>query len=220
MILSFNSVSEIYEYYVLLNINEYLMQNKFDLIDTLKIVYTTSKKSLYINTRFENTFIFKKNDMEVTVFYQPLVSSKKKYFNHLLGLFRNNNINYKGERSEYYTPDYIIKINRGIKNEYIILDAKFSNINTVIEYSFNKIAYKYGFSISTENKNDEINKVWIINGQNDINENNKLLYNLYNSDFKIRNDEIKPSMKVLTFNPKIEANINFNNLSQLFIEIQ
>ena len=144
MILSFNSVSEIYEYYVLLNINEYLIQNKFDLIDTLKIVYTTSKNSLYINTRFENTFIFKKNDIEITVFYQPLVSSKKKDFNHLLGLFRNNNINYQGERSEYYTPDYIIKINRGIKNEYIskirenILkeEKRYNKLKKVIQINF------------------------------------------------------------------------------------
>ena len=225
MILSFNNASQIYEYYILLNINEFLIQNKFKLTNSLKTVYSTSKNSLYTNTEFENTFIFNKNDVQVTVFYQPVISSKKKYYNHLLGLFKNNNISYYEGNSDYhtsyyYTPDYVIKINKNNKNKYIILDAKFSSVNTVLKYSFSKIAYKYSFSISTNDDDDEIVKVWMINGQNDFNENENCIYNLYDSEFKERNAEIKPSMKILTFNPNIEANINYNNLLELFNDIE
>lgn len=225
MILSFNDASQIYEYYILLNINEFLIQNKFKLTDSLKTVYSTSKNSLYTNTDFENTFIFNKNDVQVTVFYQPVISSKKKYYNHLLGLYRNNNISYYEGNSDYhtsyyYTPDYVIKINKNNKNKYIILDAKFSSVNTVLKYSFSKIAYKYSFSISTNDDDDEIVKVWMINGQNEFNENENCIYNLYDSEFKERNEEIKPSMKILTFNPNIEANINYNNLLELFNDIE
>lgn len=219
MILSFNSVSEIYEYYILLNMNEYLLKNNFDLVDISKTLYITNKKSLYTNSKFENTFLFRRNDMDVCIFYQPLISAKKKSFNPSLGLFRNNTINYEGDYSDYYTPDYVIKISKNNFNKYIILDAKFSTVNTVLRYSFNKIAYKYAFSISTANFYDEIGQICIINSRNIIDSNKKLVYNLYNSEFDIRNEEIRPAMNILTFNPKIESKENYDNLSRIFKEI-
>ncbi|MGG7213626.1 DUF2357 domain-containing protein [Clostridium nigeriense] len=219
MILSFNSVSEIYEYYILLNMNEYLLKNNFDLVDVSKTSYISNKKSLYTNSKFENTFLFRKNDMDVCIFYQPLISAKKKSFSPSLGLFRNNTINYEGDYSDYYTPDYVIKISKNNLNKYIVLDAKFSTVNTVIRYSFNKIAYKYAFSISTANSYDEIGQIWIINSRNNMDTSKDLIYNFYNSDFDIRNEEIRPAMNVLTFNPKIEAKENYDNLSRIFREI-
>lgn len=219
MILSFNNVSEIYEYYILLNMNEYLLKNNFDLIDISKTSYISNKKSLYTNSKLENTFLFRKNDMDVCIFYQPLISAKKQSFNSNLGLFRNNTINYEGVYSDYYTPDYVIKISKDNFNKYIILDAKFSTINTVIRYSFNKIAYKYAFSISTINSYDEISQIWIINSRKNMDANKNLIHNFYNSDFDVRNKEIKPAMNALTFNPKIEAKENYDNLSKIFEEI-
>ncbi|MDY2630102.1 MAG: hypothetical protein SOV85_01925 [Clostridium sp.] len=219
MILSFNSVSEIYEYYILLNMNEYLLKNNFALVDILKTLYISNKKSLYTNSKFENTFLFRKNNIDVCIFYQPLISAKKKSFSNSLGLFRNNTVNYEGYYSDYYTPDYVIKISKNNLNKYIILDAKFSTFNTVIQYSFNKIAYKYAFSISTADSYDEISQIFIINSGNIKDASEKLMYNLYNSEFDSRNEEIKPAMKIVTFNPKIDAKENYDNLSRIFREI-
>jgi len=103
--------------------------------------------------------------------------------------------------------------------KFIILDAKWSTIDSVINYSFKDIIYKYAFSISTINSNDIINKIWVANGKEIQNQDN-YIYNFYNSNFRERNNEIIPSAKILTLNPNLDELIQRKVLNQLFSEIK
>ncbi|WP_411680027.1 DUF2357 domain-containing protein [Clostridium thailandense] len=212
MILTFSEVSQIYEYYVLFKINNYITENEYCLKQLEKFEYNL-KNSKYVNTKFENTFIFKKGKRNVTVYYQPVISVGLPFNN--IGLFRNNDISFEGEKSDYYTPDYVIKLTEDGISEYIILDAKWSTLETAKRYRFKEIVYKYIFSISTINNNDKISKIWIINGQEYENR-KEYIYNFYNSKFKSRNDELTPSAKILTINPNVDESIERENLNQLF----
>ncbi|MGO5064066.1 hypothetical protein [Clostridium sp. LCP25S3_F8] len=213
MILTFPLASQIYEYYILFRINNYITENGYDLRNSKNFLYGLKTNAKYENTKFNNTFIFQKEKTTITVYYQPVI-----FLNQVvndIGLFRNNNISINNEKSYYYTPDYIIKICEQNKSKFIILDAKWSTINSVINYSFKNIVYKYIFSISTINSEDKIDKVWVVNGK-DLNNQNEYMYNYYNSKFKSRCDEIEPSAKIMTLNPNIDESVQKENLNKLF----
>lgn len=213
MLLTFSTASQIYEYYVLLKINSYIKWNGYDLNSATKYKYILNRNSRYKNTMFKNTFIFKKQKTEISIYYQPVI-----YLDHQvndIGLFRNNSISLINEKSYYYTPDFIIKIGKEQKSHYIILDAKWSSLESVINYSFKEIVYKYLFSISTINKEDTIDKVWAVNGKSNDNQ-QVCIYNFYNSTIIDRCNEILPSAKIMTLNPYIDDNIQKDNLEQLF----
>lgn len=213
MMLTFSEASQIYEYYILFNLNNYIIENGYYLKKSKKFLYTLNKSAKYVNTKFENTFIFEKNSTNITVYYQPVIYLDQ-VFNDI-GLFRNNDISLNGEKAQYYTPDYVIKINKEGLSEFIILDAKWSTNKSVINYRFKEIVYKYIFSISTVHNNDKISKVWVINGQ-EIEDQKENIYNFYNSKFKSRNDELQPSAKIITLNPNVDVIMQKNFLNQLF----
>lgn len=212
MILTFSEASQIYECYILLKINNYIIQNEYSLKAKNKVIYELEKRAKYVNTKFENTFVFEKGKVSISVYYQPVISFEQSFNN--IGLFRNNNMSFDGEQAKYYTPDYVIKVTKDGVSEFIILDAKWSTLGTVKKYRFKELIYKYIFSISTIHNNDKISKVWAINGQ-ETEKKKEYIYNFYNSKFKSRNDELTPSAKILTLNPNIDTVIQKENLDQL-----
>lgn len=219
MILTFSEASQIYEYYLLCRINNYIMNRGYSLNGNYKkYEYKVFSKNTSANTKFENTFLFEKNNKKITLYYQPVIHCNPIYENNNIGLFRNNDISFEGKTSQYYMPDYIIKITENKKSEYIILDAKWSNLFTSKKYRFKEIIYKYIFSIDTIDSNDIVSKIWIINGQ-EYKGQKEYLYNFYNSKFKKRNEELKPSAKILTLNPNIDETLQRECLDQLFFDI-
>lgn len=218
MILTLLEVDKIYEYYILFKINNYITKKGFYLNQLYKFEYKLGSSQKYQNTDYENTFIFTGKDNSIVVYYQPVIYSKPVKFDNKIGLFRNNNISFDSGKSNYYTPDYVIKICKGSFSQFIILDAKWSNIESVINYSFKNIIYKYIFSISTINSNDKINKVWAINGKQILNQ-NEYIYNFYNSKFIDRNEQLKPSSKILTLHPDVDEAIQHKLLKSLFSEL-
>ncbi|MEG0772860.1 hypothetical protein [Clostridium sp.] len=215
MILTFSEASEIYEYYTLLRINNYIAKNQYSLKESVKFNYKFRKSTKYINTKHENTFTFEKGQTSLKVYYQPVIYNEHVHYDNNIGLFRNNDISFDGERGQYYTPDYVIKISENGFSNFLILDAKWSSVNSVFDHSIKRIAYNYALSISTINPNDVINKIWIINGKETQNQ-QKYLFNFYNSRFEERNNQLTPSIKVFTLNPNIDECIQNEVLKELF----
>ncbi|WP_294185227.1 hypothetical protein [uncultured Clostridium sp.] len=218
MILTLSEVNKIYEYYILFKINNYILENGFYLIHCNKFSYRLNINQKYKNTKYENTFLFVREDYSVVVYYQPVIYLERVSYDNKIGLFRNNNISFGTGKSDYYTPDYVIKISKNNFSKFIILDAKWSDIKSVINYSFKDIIYKYVFSISPINENNEIIKVWAINGKQSAAQ-SSYIYNFYNSKFKDRNNEIMPSAKILTFHPDIDEAKQYELLNNLFSEL-
>lgn len=219
MILTLLEVDKIYEYYILFRINNYIVRKEYNLREPNQFIYKLKRNAKYKNTKYENTFVFEKEDSVVTIYYQPVIYFEPVPDDNNIGLFKNNDISLNGEKSQYYTPDYVIKICNNKLSKFIILDAKWSTVHSVINYSFKNIIYKYVFSISTINNNDKINKVWVINGKQ-MKDQKDYIYNFYNSKFIDRNNELKPSIKILTLNPDIDEITQEKLLEKLFSEFE
>lgn len=212
MILTFSEASQIYEYYVLFKINNFIIKRGYQLTNSKKFFYQLRRSAKYENTKYENTFLFENSTTRITVYYQPVIYLDQAVND--IGLFRNNDISFDVGKAQYYTPDYVIKMEGLDSSEFIILDAKWATIESVINYSLRNIIYKYAFSISTLNKSDMIRSIWVINGK-ELQNQEDYVYNLYNSKFKDRNNELTPSVKVVTLNPKIDRLVQGKMLNQV-----
>lgn len=196
-ILSFLRADKLYEYYVLLRLNKFFLNKGYNIKEKRKYSYSFAYKSRYVNTFRNNTFIYDKQNIRITIFYQPVVFSGNIPNQNNIFLFRNTNLSF-GDTSKgyYYTPDYIIKIEQDEKTRYILMDAKFSDIYTVKKYIMPNIVFKYMFSISKIYDKDKIDGICIINGQSNTGENN--LEDIYNTKSSIRKCDIKPYFDLMT----------------------
>ncbi|MDD6645218.1 MAG: DUF2357 domain-containing protein [Oscillospiraceae bacterium] len=170
LLLSFLNTSKIYEYYCLIRINCYLKNIGYILMDSNTYLY--DEDIYYRNTRYCNTFVFKKEDTEITVYFQPKISTglgNKKRNN--ISLFRNSthSVRNAAKKGSYYSPDYIIKISKYNKVNYFILDAKFSEQKKVKEYQMSELVFKYLFSISSFEENEKLSGMYILCGRTDNN---------------------------------------------------
>lgn len=162
LVLSFLSTSKIYEYYCLFKLKSTLLSNGFTINRCYKFEYHEDR--YYKNTRYNNTFQFIKEDIIVTLYYQPKVYNGNDLYSfpfssNEIMLYRNsslslNNLVSRGTHC-YYTPDYIIKVSKQGKIFYWILDAKFSTEKSIQEYQLTDLVWKYLFSVSAVKSTDK-----------------------------------------------------------------
>ena len=165
LLLSFISTSKIYEYYCLIKLLRH-----FEKINNVKFIKATNMNyhvtdDLYINTKYNNTFFYEKDDVNITIYYQPVIYSNDLAINNIF-LFRNNAPNISDKTAiPYYSPDYIIKISKESNSKYIILDAKFSSPKKIREKQLEHLVFKYLFSISPLKENDSVIGLYILCGK-------------------------------------------------------
>ena len=177
LLLSFMSISKIYEYFCLLKINRSLEKCGYKLISELSYKYNENR--YYHNTTYNNTFEFSKDNISVTVYFQPVIYGKAIERNRPngIGLFRNTKISITdpnilalldergAQQGNYYTPDYLIKITEDDNTKYYILDAKHTNPNNLKRYQLPALTFKYLFSISTFSKGNCVAGMCILCGK-------------------------------------------------------
>lgn len=205
LLISILGSSQIYEYYILLKLCKFIEHKGYEFQQSSKYTYLNKYNILYTNTEYENTFMFSNANEEIIIYYQPIITNVIDL--NKIGLFRNNSIPfsnnlYTKKRIEYYVPDFVIKIKKSTGNQYLILDAKLSNSDTIKKYYFQELVYKYLFSLSTISEIDSINGLYIFNGKS-INEYDSF-ENIYDSSFENRNNNISPNVKILTITENSE----------------
>lgn len=177
LLLSFVSISKIYEYFCLLKINHSLKECGYSMIKGYPFKYEESR--YYCNTVYNNTFEFFKDDISITIYYQPIIYGKltNRDRPNGIGLFRNTSISTKDptilaiiddnepRRGNYYNPDYLIKISKNNCTNYYILDAKHSSTNSIERYQLPYLVFKYLFSISTIHQGNNVDGMCILCGK-------------------------------------------------------
>lgn len=208
--LSLVKISALYEKYLLTKIISYFKDSGYLFQNAIQCTYPVSFRSKYKNTTCKNTFYFSSGKNQITLYYQPVIFNTDKSFVNGIGLYRNNSIpidtnedddHYRG--GYYYSPDYLIKIDRNNSSKYLIIDAKFSDVQTVKKYYFEKLAFKYLFSISPIQNEDALEGLCIIYGKCTEQDSIQSVY-----DHQISGNIIKPFAETL---PMIEG---INNESQ------
>lgn len=188
--LSFIKISTLYEVYVLTKLINYFRSTGYSLIGVDKILYPSPGK-YYENTHCNNCFVFKNDSSQITLYYQPVIYNTNRQLISGIGLYRNTSISYPKSqdglsyRGRYYTPDFLIKYEYSDVPlaKYLIADAKFSRLQTVKDWEFAELAYKYLFSISPVSSDDQIIGLCIFNGLSGSDTQRDSLTNVY--DFEL-----------------------------------
>lgn len=212
--LSFAKISSLYEIYFLLKLIDYFKSHNYIVSEAKQFYYPVNKKSNYINTSYNNTFVLKYNNNKITIYYQPVVFSSNKKGANEIELYKNNSIpadKTKTETAEYYNPDFIIKIENPSKNNYIVIDAKFSSFDTVKNYYFRNLSFKYMFSFSPLSKNAELSGLCAVYAKCSSGDSIKNMY-----DKQVNELPIKPHAEVLPLLEKIDDDLQYDKLDRIF----
>lgn len=192
--LSTVNIASLYEIYVLCRLIEEIKNAGYVYSGSFECRYPTHARSKFINSDCKNTFIFKKEQSIVTLYYQPMIYNVNKTNINDIGLYRNNSysLGEEGKHGSYYAPDFIIKISDGEHGRYNILDAKFSRKDTVERYHVASLCYKYLFSISTISTMDTIDGMYILYGKGDGKDKESSIY-----DFELQGTTIRPKAMIM-----------------------
>lgn len=204
------SLDKLYEYYCLarllnfIDVNEYLPDREKDINYNYK-----TENELFENEEFlYNTFYRKKNDLKLTLYFQPVIYGN--HYENEIGLLRTSG--YDGmytpfnKTGNYYSPDFVLKIS-GVKDAYLILDSKFQTRNTILKGHMEEVISKYFIQIRDE-KFERSQYVYILQGRTDDTLN--MLWNYENKE-AIKEKDIS-TFGIIQFSPDVKMNIYFDDI--------
>ena len=200
LLLSFISTSKIYEYYCLIKLLYYLDQKTNLKFTAAKRLTYKVWNNYYTDTRYNNCFIFERENQKLTFYFQPIIYGNGSAKNGIR-LFRNTSSNSKigcENKGKTYMPDYIIKMDVGNHSEYLIMDAKFSTPKNIRNYQLQELVYKYLFSISTLDEQDVIKGLYIICGKTLNNDKEDVIHDIA----RHINQTVSPFAELLVMNGK------------------
>ncbi len=216
--LSFIKISSLYESYLLTKMVAYFEDRGYGLNETKRCPYPIAPSWKYKNTRCTNTFRFTNGNTILTLYYQPVIFDANRKRVNGVGLYRNNSIPvYTGDEDDnrrgghYYVPDYLIKCEREGISKYLIVDAKFSDINSVRTHHVKDLAFKYLFSISPIEETDHVTGMCIMYGKCTEAEQLQSAY-----DNQLSNSVITPIAEILPLIEGVGTSEQYNKLDQLF----
>lgn len=122
-----------------------------------------------------NTFVFRKDDETVRLWYQPVIAAGDAEAENGVGLVRTTRWSVRPVNAEpadtlretmrpWYSPDFLIALERGGRTAWAIMDSKYSTVSTVMRHYALQQAFKYLTSIGTLNKDDVYAGLWLYCG--------------------------------------------------------
>jgi hypothetical protein len=108
-----------------------------------------------------NTYILRRGNMTLTLYYQPVINADK--FENSISLYRTTSGN------SYYTPDFLFKLQAGagFPPYYVILDAKYAARNIIKEHHIKEAIIKYSSELADSLQGHAIKMVWLLQGRID-----------------------------------------------------
>ncbi len=208
LILRVRTLDKLFEYYSLYKLLNLLYKESFKAIEDFNRTRTFTydvEGSLYQNeTDIPNTYYLERNELKATLYYQPVIKSDG-FFNNI-SLYRTTN-----GIPGYYTPDFVIKFkDPNGREEYIILDSKFSSFNTIKKYQLDEIINKYSAQIAVAKDITEPRMVWILRGRVSNHEDNVDVW-YYNSSPNARKNRPATSYGVIAINTRADVETRFWN---------
>jgi hypothetical protein len=161
MIFNIKTMDTLFEYYCLYKLLLMLQDAGFSFQDASS-AYHDYKPMLYpYQCDIANTYWFRKDDIQITLYYQPVIRSDD--FENGITLYRTTSF------KDCYTPDFMFKIEvpQNIVR-YVIMDAKYSTGETIRKYYIDKTIIKYSCQVSGIDRN-MVKLVWLFQGRADFN---------------------------------------------------
>ncbi len=166
LILQVKTLDKLFEYYCLLQLLKLLADNGYQKDDVkepvFKYLYTSADAYYHNEQDIANTYMLRNNHVSVTLYYQPVISSVR--FENNLTLYRTTKPPFG--RSDYYTPDFVLKFSYSGRNEeYVIFDSKFSSRDNIKNHSLLEVIRKYSCEMCTTANGHPPKMVWIMQGR-------------------------------------------------------
>lgn len=198
LILQVKTLDKLFEYYCLLQILKLLADNGFQKANIKEPIsnYSYISADGYYQNEHDvpNTYILTRNQIMVTLYYQPVISSF--IFENGLTIFRTTS------KKGYYTPDFILKFScSGCDEEYAIFDAKFSSRDTIKKYRLLEVIRKYSSELCVTANNRAPKMVWILQGR--VKKNEKAIWRYQNSPLVV-SFQPATSYGIVSFNTSLE----------------
>lgn len=200
LLLQVKTLDRLFEYYCLLRLLKLFESHGYQKAKLGSPGFNYSYKSAGKTNEADiaNTYILQKDNIKITVYYQPIISSVR--FENDLSLYRTT----KGTTSDnYYTPDFVLKFSlvkdqENHKEEYAIFDAKFSSRKTIKEYRLSEVICKYFCEIGVAAAFPAPKMVWVLQGRvND--EKEKAIWKYHNSQLAVQYRPVT-SIGIVSFN--------------------
>ncbi len=201
---SFLQTTTLYEVYVLTKLCECLEDWGFVCLEAHQAHYELEADAFYRNPEINNVFVYQKDDLEITLYYQPVIWEETSGKPCVCGLYRTVSLSYSRAwndsiRGRYYTPDYVIRIKRKTWQgaRYIIADAKYTHYQDVHDFKIIPLLYKYLFSLGPKNTEDKITGLYIFHGKRqNVLESQTLVHSAY--DLISNGHERFPQVEVIS----------------------
>lgn len=130
--LKMKSLSKIYELFTFYHVFDEFSKNGWAVIDSLS--------HPEYGDFMAHTVVFSKDAEKITIQYEPIIEKLSKNTRH--GDLIDVAHRHTAERP-YWTPDFVLRWERGDELRYIILDAKYSTANSVRQYAIPALYSKY-----------------------------------------------------------------------------
>lgn len=212
--LKIKTMDTLYEYYCLYQILEMLSNKGWQPITYGDFAYYFNYGTSYgengVDNEICNTYRFQKGENRIVLYYQPKIFGWERA-NNGLQLFRTTMGN-NSEKQSFWQPDFVIKLNIGEDEKYVILDAKYASDNAIVENRLPKCIEKYINQISGKYDPYAVKMMGLLHGkasENDdfINYNNSLMSEHYYKG---------PIIGVVPLNIKNNFNILYDKLLNAF----
>ena len=214
--LSFFNATEVYELYVLIKLINLIRDMGFKLTLGKSIKYPRFGNWKYESKNHNNTFMFEKEDISITLYYEPILYDEDRSEINDLRIYRNNTVSINENTDEehqghYYVPDYVIKVESKGLERYMICDAKFAGKSNVQNRLVPKLAYKYLTSVSPISNKSAIEGLYIFYGLTDDFKNDDSFYNRQIPGSK----EIKPCIELVPLSEQVPYNYQTNSCEKM-----
>lgn len=170
LVMTCQRISVLYETYTLARMLTAVTDRGYRLKDSRRYIYDKDAAKYYRNTICRNTYEFVSEDRELTVYYQPLITTGAKESVNGFTLYRNTSLSLaddKGRLGSSYTPDFLIKVKDAVGTRYKIYDSKYSDEYTVMNYRVADCILKYLFSVSPSDSKERVDGMYIFYGRTD-----------------------------------------------------
>lgn len=164
LLLQVKTLDKLFEYFCLFRLLSIFQNHGYILTHSNNHLYQVN--NVYdIDMEVANTYILQKDEMTLTLYYQPVISSLNFY--NGLALYRTTVEKRNGKKESYFTPDFVLKFAYGDMEEYVLLDAKFSNRTSIQSLHLDDLIYKYGNQIAVNAQLKTPVMVWALQGRTD-----------------------------------------------------
>lgn len=168
LVMTCQRISALYETYTLARMLTAVTDRGYKLQDSKRFVYDKEATRYYRNTLCRNTYEFASEDRELTVYYQPLITTGAKEPENGFSLYRTTSVSLadeKGRLGSSYTPDFLIKVKDAGGVRYKIYDSKYSKEDTVMNYQVADCILKYLFSVAPSDRTERVDGLYLIYGR-------------------------------------------------------